>query len=74
MAVPRLRDFESFGEDDFFDVSFFVTFLAEARAGFDALRATDFFEAVFLAVGFFFFGLDIMEKAPWRGIRRQKEA
>ncbi len=69
VAVPRLRDdFESFGEDNFFGADFFVTFLAEAlRAGFDALRATGFFAAVFFAIGFFFFDLGIMEKAPRKG-------
>jgi hypothetical protein len=71
VTVPRLRaDFESFGEDDFFGTDFFVTFLAEAlRAGLDALRPTGF-----LAVAFFFLDLAIIEKAPWRGVRRQKEA
>ena len=71
VAVPRLRaDFESLGDDDFFGADFFVAFLVEAlRAGFDALRA-----AGFLAAAFFFFALDIIEKAPRRGVRRQKEA
>src|SRR3982074_3451236 len=62
VAVPRLREIlESCGDDDFFGADFVVFLLAEPlRAGCDALRA-----AGFLAAAFFFFALDIIEKAPW---------